>query len=416
MVGDILLRAYRTPKGPPPLRAPSSDVRALLFSSVMHYEGPLGPRFSIYETLKVILLGWWLPFVRLGGLLVIMIFYRLYAAIVFFNVAWASGKPMPPRNDWRMCLMRREMRIGCRTALRWCGIKTKIFGKYSPQLDDGWEPPVISNHTSYVDIVILAMQGHHAFVAKAGLAKAPIIRTFAALWQVVLVKRKAADSRTATQDQLRNRCFDHNAPSPTLFPEGSTTNGKWLMPFRPGIFRLGMPVQPVLLHYPHKRCNVAWDTCTISLSLWRCQTQVVNHAHLHYLPVYYPTDAEKADARLFAEGVRRAMVSYAETHDIELQTTETNVLEKLIYQDYCDGKISWGKALEDLQALYDARPDDFSEERKALLAETVRRSVADGDYGVLGQSDTMVDLVVKEGDVSSSDEGTPREDEADDIV
>ena len=34
-----------------------------------------------------------------------------------------------------------------------------------------------------------------------------------------------------------------------LFPEGTTTNGRYLLPFKSGAFLAGYPVQPVILHY-----------------------------------------------------------------------------------------------------------------------------------------------------------------------
>ncbi len=37
-----------------------------------------------------------------------------------------------------------------------------------------------------------------------------------------------------------------------LFPEGTTTNNKYLMPFKRGAFVAGVPVQPLVLKY---RCG-----------------------------------------------------------------------------------------------------------------------------------------------------------------
>lgn len=42
--------------------------------------------------------------------------------------------------------------------------------------------------------------------------------------------------------------------------EGTTTNGDYLLPFKTGAFLAKAPVQPVILRYPYKRFNAAWDS------------------------------------------------------------------------------------------------------------------------------------------------------------
>ncbi|KAG9392841.1 Lysophospholipid acyltransferase LPEAT-like [Carpediemonas membranifera] len=404
MVVDILLRnVIRRRPGPSPKRAPSAEVRSLLFEPFLHHEGFFGAKFSLYEIAKMLLFSWWLPIVRVGTMWAVMIIY-FFIAEVFFG-ALTSDKTLPPPDEWRMRLMRQQTRFGSRLCCFITGWHIKTIGEPAGRQDDGWEPPVISNHIAHADIVTLCAHNHTAFVAKSGLKKVPVMRSFANLWQVVMVKRKTADSRDATQKLLRDRCMNPNAPSPTLFPEGSTTNGKWLMPFRPGIFRLGMPVQPVLLHYPNKRCSTAWDTCTLSLTILRTESQFINWVELHYLPLYTPSEEEKADPYLYAENVRQAMISYAHEHKIDLQATEANIMEKLIYQDYCDGKISWGKALEDLQALFESRADQVTDERRELLAETIRRTYPNRVLGadvteVMDPAAEAVDVDEAEGTVA----------------
>ena len=43
-------------------------------------------------------------------------------------------------------------------------------------------------------------------------------------------------------------------------PEGTTTNGNYILPFKTGAFLAGTPVQPVILKYPYTRFSPAWDT------------------------------------------------------------------------------------------------------------------------------------------------------------
>ncbi|KAI5082130.1 hypothetical protein GOP47_0001873 [Adiantum capillus-veneris] len=45
-----------------------------------------------------------------------------------------------------------------------------------------------------------------------------------------------------------------------LFPEGTTTNGFYILPFKTGAFLAGTLVRPVILKYSYKRFSPAWDS------------------------------------------------------------------------------------------------------------------------------------------------------------
>lgn len=358
MVFDVIFRRVRRREGPSPKKAPSNDVRAILFSIFMHRE----PTWTPYEVVKVAALSFWLPFLKVAWVWGLMIFYFFVSQVVFFGIAIRKG--LPDRDNWRMHVLRSQSKFGSWLSIAGTGFRTTYHGEAAGPTDEGWNPPIVCNHQSFADIPVLAARGHTAFIAKAGISKVPFMRAIAALWEVVLVKRKSTDSRQQLQDDLRRRCRDVEAPCPVIFSEGSTTNGRGIMKFRPGIFRLARPVQPVLLNYPHKHCNLAWDTCTISYLLWRSMSQFTIPVDMYYLPLYEPNDAEREDPNLFAENVRQAMYKFAAEHGIKYEPTEANVMEKLIYQDYCDGKITWGKLLRDLEALYGGdNAARFSKER-----------------------------------------------------
>jgi len=93
-----------------------------------------------------------------------------------------------------------------------------------------------------------------------------------------------------------------------VFPEGTTSGDDTLLQFKVGAFLSGMPVQPVVVKYPFWNLECTWS-CDIAphhLAM-RMLLQVFNRMTVHYLPVYYPSPAEQADPRLFAENVRRVM-------------------------------------------------------------------------------------------------------------
>ena len=111
----------------------------------------------------------------------------------------------------------------------------------------------IANHVSWLDILSLAGASGTAFVAKAELGEVPVIRWLCRLNRTVYVKR---ENRLGVAEQinlLREALADNWAI--TVFPEGTTTDGQSLLPFKTSMLSVleppppGVMVQPVLLDY-----------------------------------------------------------------------------------------------------------------------------------------------------------------------
>merc|ERR1712129_568485 len=96
-------------------------------------------------------------------------------------------------------------------------------------------------------------------------------------------------------------------PSLVVFPEG-TISRRQLKGFRPGVFRPGAPVQPVTLRYddglPEDRPG-GWLTDLLFILGLLGRTSTV--CELCFLPTHQPTQAECANASLFADTVRASM-------------------------------------------------------------------------------------------------------------
>ena len=55
-----------------------------------------------------------------------------------------------------------------------------------------------------------------------------------------------------------------------------------------------------------RRFNVGWGSIqSVVWHILRLQAQFINHLTIEILPVYHPSPEEKADAKLYAENVRR---------------------------------------------------------------------------------------------------------------
>ena len=88
----------------------------------------------------------------------------------------------------------------------------------------------VSNHLSWIDILALGGASGTAFVAKAEIGAAPVVGWLAGMNRTVYVKRENRLGVADQINQLRDALADNWAI--TIFPEGTTTDGKSLLPFK----------------------------------------------------------------------------------------------------------------------------------------------------------------------------------------
>ena len=96
-----------------------------------------------------------------------------------------------------------------------------------------------------------------------------------------------------------------------VFPEGTTSNGSFLLSFKTGAFRAGHPVLPVLFQYRAVTVHPGWESITFKNHLGKLITAPWNRVAVHTLPTYYPSEAEQHDAKLYANNVHKFMVEYS---------------------------------------------------------------------------------------------------------
>ncbi|HEY8947694.1 MAG TPA: lysophospholipid acyltransferase family protein [Rhizomicrobium sp.] len=137
------------------------------------------------------------------------------------------------------------------------GIRVTIIGK--PVQDRG--VLMVSNHTSYLDILALGGVARVSFVAKSEVASWPLFGTFARLQRTVFVERERRSKTGESRDQIRERLLEGDAL--VLFPEGTSNDGNRVLPFKSALMgaaesQVGtdaqgkpvyVPVQPVSVTY-----------------------------------------------------------------------------------------------------------------------------------------------------------------------
>ena len=120
-------------------------------------------------------------------------------------------------------------RVLCRIA----GIRVAVTG--APAATDGRPVVFVANHTSWADILVLGATLEACFVSKAEVGTWPLIRTVARLGRTVFVSRRRTETGRE-RDELASRLAVGD--SIILFPEGTTSDGGRVLPFRSAL--LGM--------------------------------------------------------------------------------------------------------------------------------------------------------------------------------
>lgn len=138
-----------------------------------------------------------------------------------------------------------------------CGARARVEGG----------PPdphslLIVNHLSWLDILVMGGATGCAFVSKDEVRTTPLIGWLADQNRTLYVRR---DERRAVREQAAAllTALDHPQPL-ALFPEGTTGNGKVLLPFRSTLFGAVVPlphrvsVRPVFLDYGAAAAQIGW--------------------------------------------------------------------------------------------------------------------------------------------------------------
>lgn len=150
----------------------------------------------------------------------------------------------------------------CARAMRGLGIEICVVGKFP---ESG---AVISNHLSYLDIVVFAATRPCVFVSKAEIARWPVVGWMTTMSGTVYVERGHGGSAMRARRGMQ-AALDAGLPV-VFFPEGTTSNGSRLLKFHSGLLAQvldgGSTVTAAYLRYSLVEKNgpdvsVAEDVC-----------------------------------------------------------------------------------------------------------------------------------------------------------
>lgn len=226
------------------------------------------------ETTPISVLGW-LRIITRASLLALLITVMVPMHYLFRIFAYGSPFPM-----WFL-----------RFAARISGAKVKVHGTHLKR-----DVFYIANHVSWLDILSLAGACGTAFVAKAELARAPLVGWLAKINRTVFVKREERLSVANQINSLKEALADNW--SVTVFPEGTTTDGQSLLPFKTSMLSVLEPpppnvmVQPVLIDYGPMAEWIGWigEEGGLNNAKRVLARKGTFPLHIHFLEPFSPVD------------------------------------------------------------------------------------------------------------------------------
>ena len=127
------------------------------------------------------------------------------------------------------------------------GIKIEVRGKITK------EKPCffVSNHASYIDIIVLGSLVEGSFIAKKEIESWPVFGYMTKLQNGIFVERNRTQA-SAQKNQILERLQEGG--SLILFPEGTSSDGNRVLPFKSSLFSFAktlpnLPIQPISVTY-----------------------------------------------------------------------------------------------------------------------------------------------------------------------
>jgi 1-acyl-sn-glycerol-3-phosphate acyltransferase len=213
---------------------------------------------------------------------------------------WTFSLLLAANLDFRL----RRPRTGAEGAIRiqaWCrrivaamGLTVRITG---PLPQSG---AVVSNHLSYLDILLYSAARPFVMVAKREVRSWPLLGWLTAHAGTVYVERGAPPSTYPAVNRAMAEAYRTDLPV-LFFPEGTTTNGSEVLSFRRGLFHSVLdnrvPLRTATLRYAldqdhateNGSATVAdhvcwWGDAYLGPHLFRCLGLRGLHAEIHFDP------------------------------------------------------------------------------------------------------------------------------------
>lgn len=147
------------------------------------------------------------------------------------------------------------------------------------------------NHISWLDVLLLAGNNTVDFIAKTEVGEWPIVGSIVKKSGTILIHRENKFQTYRSLPQLQERI--QSGSSILVFPEGTTTDGRSTLPFKPMFYQVAIRekvmIQPIVLQYFDASGEITDSVAflgeeTFITSFKRILKQPKIIANIHFLP------------------------------------------------------------------------------------------------------------------------------------
>jgi len=143
----------------------------------------------------------------------------------------------------------RIIRFWCKRLLSIFEIKVEVTG-LDTYLVNQKKYLMVANHISWMDIIVIQSIKPCIFVAKSDVASWPLFGWVAQMTGTIFIKRdKVSDIKKALK-KMKRRLIKRSV---CIFPEGTSTSGRYLLPFKSNLFQSSIDtnksILPLCLRY-----------------------------------------------------------------------------------------------------------------------------------------------------------------------
>ncbi len=192
----------------------------------------------------------------------------------------AAAAWLVPAPQWRNRRIHAVARTWARLLLRLLRVRVRLL---PPGLTETGAALYVSNHTGYLDTLVMTALVPGSFISREGIPWWPVIGQVIAISGAVFLDRRNRFSIGRSMEKVRRKL---RAGTRVLFyPEGTSSNGEALLPFRSAVFAAAtgrhgerFPVRPLLIWYrtvggepitPANRDRVYWyGDMTLPRHVW----------------------------------------------------------------------------------------------------------------------------------------------------
>ena len=188
--------------------------------------------------------------------------------LLLFLVCFFLIQLILPKTEWRQRLEARSIRVLASIfVVSWSGVVKYHGTPPDTRKSDGKNPIFVANHTSMIDMAILAQLFTFAVVGQkhggwVGVLQARVLNCLQSVW----FDRGAVRDKMLVRQKLREQVSDVTRNPLLVFPEGTCVNNKYVIQFKQGVFQLDAPIAPVAIRYNDTFVDAFWNSRAESFS------------------------------------------------------------------------------------------------------------------------------------------------------